>query len=450
MQTAPPTSAGSISDELRRILTLAWPVVLGQIGSVTLGTVDAAMAGHLGEEVLAPVALGNVFSLGLVIVGMAALRGLDPIFSQAWGRGDHRAGRAALSQAILLSVLISLPLLAVHGAPGPLMRLLRQPEDAIVGASQYVWVVAPGVVPAMVFTALTQFLQGMGRMKAPMVAVAVGNVVNILLDWLLMYGPFGLPQLGPMGCGLATTAVRVAMLLALIWLCRDVWAQYRPTWSLARDLPGLRHMLVVGLPVGVQFALEVWAFNASSLMMGALGSTKMAAHAIALNLAALAFMLPFGMGAAAATRVGNLVGAGQPWLRSGWLAVGLGSGVMALTATLFLAFPAPLTSIFTTDPGVSAIVLVLLPFAAAFALFDGIQATTFGVLRGAGDTRFPAMINLVGYWCVGMPMGAWLAFWQGWEERGIWAGLVISLVAVSMMLLLRLWRVGKRGAFVVG
>ena len=201
----------------------------------------------------------------------------------------------------------------------------------------------------------------------------------------------------------------------------------------------------LGLALGFQFGFEVWAFHAAGFMMGRLGAIPFAAHAIAINLATISFMVPSGIGAAAATRVGQLVGAGEEWKQSAWVAVGLGALVMTIPAAAFVLGARGLTRFYSVDPGVLAVAVAILPLAGAFQLFDGVQAVAFGVLRGAGDTRVPAIANVVGYWIIGLPAGCLLAFSLGWSARGVWSGLVLGLAAVAGLLLARIVVLAKRG-----
>jgi MATE family multidrug resistance protein len=227
------------------------------------------------------------------------------------------------------------------------------------------------------------------------------------------------------------------MLFALIWIGRHV------LWT-ARPLPGWFDVAAIGrvaritAGVGLQIGLEVWAFNAGSFLAGALGVTESAAHTVALNAASLAFMVPLGISAAAATRVGNLVGAEAEWRRAAWTAVALGAGAMTFSGSLFLLAPEAVGRTYNSDPAVVMHVAAILPFAAMFQWFDGTQVVAFGVLRGLGDTQRPGLFNLVGYWFVGLPLGAWLAFRGGWGLQGVWLGYVVALVIVASLLVVRL------------
>ncbi len=438
--------------ELRRLFTLAWPVIIGQLGLVTMGTVDVAMVGSVGGDALAAVGIGHLWTFGVLVVGFGVLGGLDPIFSQAWGAGDTAVGSRTLARAGVLALLLSVPLVLLHLAAGPALLALGQPPEIVPVAAAYCAAIAPSVAPVMLQQALARYLQGRGEMKLPMFAVLLGNLVNIAGNWLLVrgfsLGDLVVPAMGAVGCGVATSLVRFSMFALLLVATLPMLRKLpRPSWAEVLDPRALWRLFAVGGPVGFQHGLEVWAFCAAGLLMGLLGSTEVAAHAVAINLSSLAFMIPFGLGAAAATRVGNLIGAGLPWGRSAWMAVGLGTAWMSLTAVLFASAPTTLASLYTQEAPVVATAALLLPIAAAFQLFDGVQAVTFGVLRGAGDTRMPALVNLFGYWMLGLPLAAWMGVVQGPSPQWVWGGLALGLLVVAGLLLLRLRAVIRKGGF---
>ena len=234
------------------------------------------------------------------------------------------------------------------------------------------------------------------------------------------------------------------MLGAIVLFSRPTIAAYWPGWQGAFAWEPLRPMLRLGLILGLQFGFEVWAFHAAGFMMGRLGAVTFAAHAVAINLATVSFMLPSGVGVAAATRVGTLVGAGFPWGRSAAIAIGLGAGVVLLPALAFVVAARPLATIYTRDPAVVAVAAAIIPLAGAFQLFDGTQAVAFGVLRGAGDVKIPAIVNVLGYWLFGLPIGWVLAFPAGTGARGVWDGLVLGLAAVAVLLVVRVRRLSRR------
>jgi MATE family multidrug resistance protein len=439
------TPESTRAGEARKLVRLALPVVAGYLGTVAMGSVDVMMSGRLGAGVLAGVALGNTWAVGVAIVSWGAARALDPIVSQAYGARDHAAVGLGLSRGLVMGALLTLPMILLLSLAGPGLRLLGQPEELIGPAATYCKTLTIGVAPFMSFVVLRQFLQALGRMAAATKVVLAANVVNVFLNWVFLYGNLGAPRMGVAGCALATALAQWFMLVTLVWSVRDTLRGYWPGWQGTFDARPVGRMLRIGVPLGFQFALEVWAFHAAGLMMGRIGPVALAAHAVAINLATLSFMLPNGLAAAAATRVGNLIGAGHPWRGSAWIAVGLGAAVMTIPAAAFVLLPRTFASIYTPDEAVLSIAAVLLPLAGAFQLFDGTQVVCFGALRGAGDVHVPAVANAVGYWLLGLPAGYWLAFHAGWGGAGIWLGLVLGLAVVAGLLLARLAWIASTG-----
>lgn len=431
--------------EAGRLARLAGPVVVAQLALVSLTTVDTLMAGRLGGDAMAAVALGSTWYFAAIVFAVAAARALDPVVSQAHGAGDRRAAGLGLARGIvmlqLLGVLVIVPLLAAE----PLLLAFGQPEALSREAARYCLMLVPGVPAVMAFAGIRQFLQGLGIMRPGAIAVVATNAVNALLNAVFMFGLLGFPAMGAVGCALATAVANWFLLAILVVLSRPVLREYWPGFAGAARPSAQARLLALGVPLGLQFALEAWAFHAAALMIGRLGETPLAAHAIALNLSVISFMVPYGLGAAAATRIGNLTGAGLAWSRSAWLAVGCGAAIMTVPAAVFALGRTALARMYTSDLEVVAIAATLLPLAAAFQLFDGTQAVAFGALRGIGDVVVPSAANVVGYWGIGLPFGAWLAFGLGWGARGVWTGLAISLAVVAAVLLVRLRWVSRGG-----
>jgi MATE family multidrug resistance protein len=283
----------------------------------------------------------------------------------------------------------------------------------------------------------------MSIVRPVLISVLLGNASNIFLNWILIYGRLGFPAMGAVGSAWSTTISRWAMTLVLgatAWpVLREIWR--RPDRELL-DLRPYLHMLRIGIPIGVQIALEVWVFMTAGLLVGTMGSTSLSGHQIALNLASLSFMVPLGIGAAAATRVGNAIGRRDrdAARRSAIVSLALGALVMTISACVFAVFPRTLARIYSHDPEVIEAAAALLPIAAIFQVFDGTQAVGCGVLRGAGDTRAAAVINLLGYWVIALPIGAWLAFAFDLRARGLWWGLTSGLCLVAIALVIRIQR----------
>jgi MATE family multidrug resistance protein len=433
--------------ELRRLATLAWPVVLGNLGNMGMGVVDTMMVGRLGREALASVAIANTWSFAVLVVAQGAVHGLDPHFAQAFGAGNPERAGAAMARGLALMAAASLPVIALHLAAGAGLGLLGQPVELLPLAGAYCAALTWSVPGYLAFLVLRQYLQGDGLMRPAAVVVVVANGVNVLANLALIWGAPGIPAMGAVGCAWATVGSRLFMLAALAALGWPLVRRGLPGWAGALSPARLRAAVADMVPVGLQVGLESWAFAGSTLMAGWLGATAVAAHSVVLNLSAIAFMVPLGISAAASTRVGNLLGAGAPWGRAAWTAMGLGAAVMTASATLYASFPEALVRLYTDERAVIAVGATLLPIAAAFQIFDGLQAVGFGVLRGAGDLRLPALANVLGYWVLGLPVGAWLAFEAGWGTRGIWMGLTLGLAIVAGLLLLRLRSTVRRGGF---
>jgi MATE family multidrug resistance protein len=268
-------------------------------------------------------------------------------------------------------------------------------------------------------------------MRPAMWVVGLGNMVNVVGNTLLI------EPLGVAGLAWSTTIVRWVMLAALIALGWPVLRRARPEGRIL-DIERLGAVASLALPVGLQVALEVWAFNLATFVAGWLGASAVAAHTASLNAAATAFMVPMGISAAAATRVGNLVGSGADWRRAAGASIALGAGAMTLSGTAFLLLPDAIGRAYNPDPEVVALVAATLPIGALFGCFDGVQVVAFGVLRGLGDTRRPALFNLLGYWVIGLPLGGFLALRLGFGLPGVWLGLTVALGVVAALLLVRI------------
>jgi len=425
--------------ELRATVRLALPVVLVQVGLMAMGVVDTVMVGHVSARVLA--ALGNLYFFNVIVLSNGTLMALDPVVAQAVGARDmdavSRAVQRGLVLALLLSVVTALLLLPVHGV----LVLTRQQTEIIPDTTAYVRVSIPGIVPFLVFVVFRQTLQALHRV-APMVWTIVGaNLTNAGLNWIFVYGHLGSPAMGAAGSALATAASRWLMAIALVLLA---WPTLRPHLLPFRretlQRRRLWRLLQLGVPIGLQQLLESGAFGAIGLMMGMLGTTEMAAHQIAISLAALTFMVPLGVSSAAAVRVGRAVGArdGIRAKLAARAALVCGMGFMAMTALLFLTAPRHLAALFTRDAGVIALAGLLIPIAGVFQIFDGAQAVGAGVLRGLGDTKAPLIGMIAGYWLIGLPVSLALGFHTALRAAGLWWGFVASLGIVAVFLFLRM------------
>lgn len=426
--------------EFRALTRLALPIVLGNVGAHMMNTVDVLMVGRFSKEALAAAGIAAVWIHGTGIIGMGLVMGMDPIVTQATGMRDGaRAGRA-LQNGVLVALCVSALIAVLWMFTAPFLVWARQDPALAAAAHRYTLAQLPTYWCFLVFVALRQYLQARSIVRPILWITLITNVFNALFNGCLIYGWLGAPRLGLVGAGIASAtsrAMMLALLIAIVWRWRlhaDAWVP----WQRGPQMrAGMLEIARFGAPIGLQMGLEVWAFGAASLMAGALGTISAGAHNIAINLASISFMIPLGVSAAACTRVGNLIGAGQraDAARAAWVAFALGGGVMAISAACLLLMRGPITGVYTTAPEVHALAMGILPIVAAFQIFDGIQVVGAGILRGMGDTLPAAAFNFVGYWVLSLPIGWWLAFRAGYGLAGVWWGIALGLFLVSMALL---------------
>jgi multidrug resistance protein, MATE family len=430
------------------MLRLAVPVVFVQVGMMAMGVVDTIMVGHISAQALAAVALGNLYFFSLAVFAMGTLMVLDPVVAQAVGAKDDegiaRGVQRGFVLAIVLGAIVSVVLLPVR----PMLVALHQPPVLVPIATSYVLISILGVLPFLAFVVLRQSLQALGEMRVLLAVIVVANVTNAFLNWVFVYGHLGSRAMGAPGSAWATLVSRWLMaLLLLAFGWRALRHSLLPWRAETLHVAPLFAMLRLGLPIGLMQALEIGAFAAIGVLMGVLGTVEMAAHQIAINLASLTFMVPLGVGAAAAVRVGHAAGAGdaEGARESARAALVCGVGFMVCTGIALLAAPGALAALYTHEVPVGALAATLIPIAGVFQVFDGIQAVCAGVLRGLGDTRAPFLINLAGFWLAGFPVSVVLGFHTPLGAVGLWWGFVAGLGAVAGLLLLRM-RNRLRGA----
>ncbi len=435
--------------ELRALILLATPIVVVQIGMMLLGVCDTMMVGRISQAALSGVSLGNIYSFAILVFGTGVIMVLDPLVSQAHGAGDKDRIALSLHRGIVISFVISVPfaILFLRGYPALLWLSNGQSEVAAI-ADQFVRWQTPMIPAWFLFVVLRQTLQGMGVVRPLVLTVLVGNAVNLVLDWGFIYGRMGLPNLGASGTAVATSIGRWVMVLFLAAVASPALARVwrRPTRELLQLRP-YGTMLVKGAQIGLQVALEVWVFQLVTVLVIRMSTVEGAAQTAVINLVSLSFMAPLGVGAAAATRVGNAIGRrdGPAARHAAFVALAAGAAVMTISGVAFACFPEPILGLYGVDAEVVRVGAVLLPICGLFQVFDGTQAVGCGVLRGAGDTKAAAIINLVGYWFLGLPVGVVLTYRLGYGPAGLWWGLTIALAVVALLLVLRIRRtLGRR------
>lgn len=431
--------------ELRRLTRLASPVIATQLGTMTLGVVDVVMLGHYGVEALASSSLARVWLMGTAVFVQGLLLGLDPFISQAHGRRDAAELGATLQRGLVLALVIAPLLGAAWILTEPFLKLTGAGSELAAAGGSYALARLPGLPAFLVFLVLRSWLQGRGLMRPAMWVVLGANLVNVAANAVLIFGGLGLPALGVRGAGLATSITQWVMLLGLLAIVRGLRLQ-RGAWrGWRRDAwRGAGRVLSQGVPMGLHLGVEIWAFQLATLMANPLGTEAIASHSVALNLASISFMVPLGVSIAAAARVGNLIGEErlEDAQESARVAMYLGGLVMAFFAALFLLFRRELPALYNDDTAVIDLAAAILPIAAAFQLFDGLQVVAAGILRGMGRTRILPILHFTGFYVIGLPFAWWLAYERGVGVPGIWWGLCLGLSIVALVLVV--W-IARRG-----
>ncbi|MBW2243086.1 MAG: MATE family efflux transporter [Deltaproteobacteria bacterium] len=436
-----PSTTETIGGEARHLLRLALPVVMALLGTMMMGFVDTLMVGRVSVDALAAVAIANFWIFATLQMALGVLFGLDPIVAQAHGAGEGERAGLALQQGVVLAAVLSVLLVFLWSFSENVLLLMGQDPELAAGAHTYTRVQLPSVPFLLGAAALRQYLQARELVRPAMWVVLIANLWNVFFNWVFIFGHLGAPALGVEGAGIATSLTRILSglaLVALVWFRGYHLGGWVPWSRAALDPAGLRRLLSMGIPISVQMGLEMWAFSGSNLVAGWLGTQALAAHTIVLNLASITFMLPLGIAQGTAVRVGNLIGAGQPERarRASWVGIAGGGGIMTLSALLFVLLRDVLPRAYTPDAAVIALATSILPIAAAFQVFDGIQVVACGVLRGLGRPRPAAVFNLIGYWILGLPIGIWLALRTNAGLAGLWWGLAggLSLVAIALLI----------------
>jgi MATE family multidrug resistance protein len=439
-----------LSAELKPMLRVAGPVILAELGWMGMGVVDTIMVGPLGPATIGAVGVGSSLHFALAIFGMGLFLGLDTLVSQAFGASRLDECHAWLARGATLAAVLTVPFLVVGFALQYTIPWLGFHPDVKPLLISYFAVLIWSTPFLLFYAAFRRYLQGMHIVTPVMFALVSANVVNVAANWALIYGNAGFPALGAAGAAWATLISRAYMMSVLLIAVTRTWIKPDPALqetvsarASARAVARAQiwRLVELGFPAASQITLEVGVFAAAAAFAGMLTPTAVASHQIAMNIIAVAFMIPLGLSSAGAVRVGHAVGAGEPRraAAAGWTAILLGAAFMALMAVTLLIIPRVLIGFFTQDEDVLTLGSSLLFVAAVFQLFDGLQGVTTGALRGLGDTRTPMITNLAGHWLVGLPVGYTLCFVAGLGVIGLWIGLSVGLTVVGIILL-AVWR----------
>ena len=454
--TPAPPSTPSRAHDWRELMQLAWPMLIGQVAQIAMGVADTVMAGAVGPIDLGAVAVGFSLWLPIYVFCIGILSSVTATIARAVGARDRAAQATALQQgiwlavglAILSAVLVNyadrlLPLMQVDAAVQPLSKI-------------YLQGISFGIPAVMLFQVLRALSEGNGRSKPVMIIQVIAFLANLPLNYIfihgaVIYGEWGAPKLGGAGCGWATGSVMWLQFFLLAWLLRKQWRalltdqrDWKPRW---RQLWPLLHL---GAPIGGAMFAETSIFAGAALLIGRLGATTLAAHQIALNFSALMFMVPMSLGQALTVKIGHMLGALQRERARRFAALGAITSILfaACSAAIMLSVPYPIASAYTQDEAVRLLTVQILAYSASFQLFDGLQVTAIGSLRGYHDTRVTMLVTLIAYWGVGLPLGYTLGLTEIFGAQhgvfGIWMGLVAGLAIAALLLNWRLALISRQ------
>jgi multidrug resistance protein, MATE family len=430
-----------LRDEFRPMLSLAWPVVVAELGWMVMGLVDTLMVGRVSPEAIGAVGLGSSVFVAFAIFGMGLLLGLDTLVSQAYGAGSREECHRWLLHGLYLAVIASAPVMAASWELVQLMPRWGLHPTVLEMAAPYLQIVTWSTLPLLLYAALRRYLQAMNVVRPIMVTLLTANLVNLVVNWLLIFGHLGFPRLGTDGAAWATVASRVylvvALALVIAWHERGAHISLFST-PLGVEAPRLWRLLKLGFPAATHLSAEVGVFAAATALAGRLDPIALTSHQIALNIVGVTYMVPLGVASAGAVRVGQAIGRRDLHgaSQSGWTAIAIGVGFMACAALGLLTVPSQIVGLFTHEPSVVTLGVSLLFLAALFQLFDGLQGVATGVLRGLGDTRTAMISNVAAHWLLGLPIGYVLCFVAGWGVMGLWIGLSLGLVVVGLVLVM--------------
>ncbi|HSF53973.1 MAG TPA: MATE family efflux transporter [Algoriphagus sp.] len=439
----------TLKDHLNTTFHLAYPVMLSQLGQVSVGVADSMMVGRLGALPLAAASLGNSIFFVLMMFGIGISMGITPLVSMADGKEKSKRISRLFSHGLWINIATSIVLTAIVLGSSQGLHFLNQPEEVVVLAVPYLLIITASLVPLMVFQTFKQMAEGLSQTRQAMFITIFANLVNVFLNYVLIWGVWGFPELGLNGAGWATLISRVLMALMLggYILISPRYKKYHFKLSFPRaSLPMMARILKIGIPTGFQFIFEVSAFSTAAIMMGWIGVNALAGHQIALNLASISYMMATGLATAGMIRVSNQIGKGnmKGMREAGMVVFGMVVVFMLSCAVIFFSFRFFLPTLYIDDPEVIALSASLLIIAGLFQLSDGIQVVGLGVLRGLEDVKVPTLVTLMAYWVLGLPLGYVLAFNFGMGAQGIWYGLLIGLSITAVMLLYRFHSLSKR------
>ncbi|MES2591767.1 MAG: MATE family efflux transporter [Bacteroidota bacterium] len=436
-------------ENYKKTFILAYPVMLSQLGHIMVGVVDTAMVGQIGTVPQAAVALANSLYVIVLVFGLGVSYGITPLVAAADSSKDYAENSALLKHGIVINTVIGILLFLLLLIVSPVLNLFNQKQEVVDLAIPFLNVMMLGMIPLCIFSGFKQFTEGLSFTGIAMLITIGSNLLNILLNYLMIFGHWGFPEMGLMGSCWASFISRVAMAVAMFLYVfyNKHFKVYRQGFNFRNfSAPLTKKILALGVPSGLQWVFEVGAFSFAVIMIGWISPAAQAAHQVALSIAAVTYMMASGLSAAASVRVGNQLGLKS---REGVRIAGFSTFVMVLvfmsfTAICFIVFRDVLPVFFNKETEVISIASSLLVVAAFFQLSDGVQVVGLGALRGIKDVQIPTLITLVAYWGIGLPMSYVFAFIWNFGALGVWYGLSLGLTIAAVLLSWRFNYVSKR------
>lgn len=433
----------------KRNLAMALPVMLTQAGQVTVQLADNIMVGQLGTAQLASVSFANsIFILGMVF-GIGFTQGLTPHVGQSFGKGEHQKVSSLLKNSIVLNTITAFLLAALMFGVGGVMNLMGQTEQVVLYGKEYYNILLYSLVPFLIFFGLRQFSEGIGITKYAMYITLIANLLNIFLNWVLIYGHFGFEAMGVRGAALATLISRIVMLIlfAYIFVKLDCYKKY--IFHFKTPFINLTLMLKVlktSIPLSLQNLVEITAFSLSAIMVGWLGVVPLASHQVAMSMSSFSFMIALGIGAAATIRVSHQYGYGdyKSMRIAGFASIHLSVVLMALCGIAYIVFRNYIPIIYTQDPLVREMAATLLIMSALFQVFDAMQLASLACLRALADVKIPLVFSIISYYLVSLPMGYFFGFTLKMGPVGVWIGLLLGLAFAGILFMSRFNSLSKK------
>lgn len=438
MNLRDPSYRQQIRKEISNLWRIGFPVIIAQLLQMSMSFVDTVMAGRLSPSDLAAVAVGTSMLIPFVVLCLGSMMGITPIVAQnVGGRKLSLIGKNA-RQVLWLSQILALPSFFLLRNLDIVFVWIGVTENIIPIAAGYLKAISWGIFPLYAYGALRNFNEGLSVTRPAMFVALLGTLVNIPANYVLMFGKLGFPAMGAIGTGYASSVVYMVMFIAMFIFTYkyksykrfDIFSRFR-----LPEKKYLTELLRIGVPIGISSTMEVSMFACVSLLISTLSTVAVAGHQVAINFAAMMFMIPFGLSVAITARVGNSIGKKRPDEARfrGYIGVAVCSCIMVVTATIIFLFPEGIASIYTDDAAVKAVAVELLFMAAIFQLSDGLQVSGFGALRGLKDTKVPMFVNIFAYWVIGISVAYYLGFISDYGAPGLWVGLITGLTVAGIL-----------------